>query len=105
MKITEIPFPFPYAQACDCILVVHWILVPLVTSVWVANPIWAAVFTFIQVFILWALNLTAIEIDHPFGKDGNDIAGGFMQKQFNESLRLLVSEDTRRTPMIPVRKR
>ena len=66
-KVAEVPFLFPYAQVCDTILMVHWILVPLVTSVWVTNPAWAAVFTLIQVFVLWALNLTAIEIENPFG--------------------------------------
>ena len=33
----------------------------------------------LQVFILWSLNLIAIEIDEPFGRDTNDIDGDRMQ--------------------------
>merc|ERR1719433_1906269 len=32
MKISYIPFPFPYAQACDCVLLLHYVLVPIITS-------------------------------------------------------------------------
>merc|ERR1719291_536486 len=49
MKISYVPFPFPYAQTCDCLLVFHWLVVPFVTSQWVSNWFWAGLFVFIQV--------------------------------------------------------
>mmetsp|Transcript_39521 Transcript_39521/g.92964 ORF Transcript_39521/g.92964 Transcript_39521/m.92964 type:complete len:583 (+) Transcript_39521:142-1890(+) len=100
MKISHIPFPFPYAQSCDCLLVFHWILVPLVTSQWVTHPFWAAIFTFVQVFILWTLNLIAIEIDNPFGRDKNDIDASRMQEEINQHLKMLLLPSTERTPKL-----
>merc|ERR1711879_577484 len=44
MKISTVPFPFPYAQTCDCLLLMHWFIVPFVVSQWVQNPWWAGIF-------------------------------------------------------------
>merc|ERR1712232_1318293 len=104
LKIAEIPYPFPYAQVCDCVLLAHWILTPIVTAVWVSHPVWAGVFSFVQVFILWSLNLTAIEIENPYGRDANDISGEHLQKQFNKELMLLVQPETERTPKMSRRR-
>lgn len=103
LKITYIPFPFPYAQTCDCLLVLHWIVVPFVTSQWVSWPSWAFIFVFIQVFILWSLNFIAVEIENPFGTDSNDLAGSDMQIEMNRNLILLLHQDTIRTPRLAQR--
>lgn len=100
MKISYIPFPFPYAQTCDFLLLLHWIIVPFVVSQWVTEPGWAAVFSFIQVFILWALNFIAVELENPFGLDANDIDGWHMQEEMNEHLLLLMSPTTKATPTL-----
>jgi len=105
MKISHIPFPFPYAQSCDLLLVFHWVLVPFVTSQWVSNPFWAAIFTFVQVFILWSLNLIAIQIDNPFGHDSNDINAGEMQDEINRHLQMLLEPTTERTPRLTRKSR
>lgn len=97
MKISDVPFPFPYAQTCDCLLLLHWVMVPFVVSQWVTRPWFAALFCFIQVFTLWTLNLIAVELENPFGSDANDIDGYYMQSRFNNSLRLLVKIE--RMPM------
>jgi hypothetical protein len=99
-KICEVPFPFPYAQVCDLILIAHWVLTPVVTSVWSTNLVWSAVLCFIQIFVLWSLNLTAIEIDNPFGKDPNDLPGQAMQREFNLQLRFGISPKVKRTPRL-----
>jgi hypothetical protein len=99
-KITYIQFPFPYAQICDCLLVMHWLIVPLVTSQWTTNPIWAGVFCFIQVFILWSLNMIAAEIEDPFGTDPNDLDGDRMQAEMNMHLRLLLDQRSNRLPKL-----
>mmetsp|Transcript_23361 Transcript_23361/g.53869 ORF Transcript_23361/g.53869 Transcript_23361/m.53869 type:complete len:645 (+) Transcript_23361:102-2036(+) len=99
-KISTIPFPFPYAQTCDCLLVIHWIVVPFVTSAWVMKPYWAGIFAFVQVFILWALNFIATEIENPFGQDPNDISGCQMQDEMNKQLLLLLYPSTQRVPQL-----
>jgi len=100
MKIAYIPIPFPYAQTCDLLLIMHSLIVPVVTSQWVTNYIWAAIFTLIQVLVLWSLNLVACEIENPFGKDANDMDGQRMQEEMNRHLLLLVAESTERTPRL-----
>mmetsp|Transcript_24050 Transcript_24050/g.56859 ORF Transcript_24050/g.56859 Transcript_24050/m.56859 type:complete len:583 (+) Transcript_24050:141-1889(+) len=91
-KIAHIPFPFPYAQTCDALLFLHWIITPLVTAQWASNAWAAGVFGFVQVFILWSLNNIAVEIEHPFGSDANDLDASEMQMEMNMNL-LLVLDD------------
>mmetsp|Transcript_29860 Transcript_29860/g.69457 ORF Transcript_29860/g.69457 Transcript_29860/m.69457 type:complete len:586 (-) Transcript_29860:77-1834(-) len=100
MKISYIPLPFPYAQACDCLLALHWLVVPFVVSQWVTSAAWAFIFVIIQVFILWALNFIAIEIENPFGSDPNDIDGARMQEELNHRLLMLMQNDAGRTPWL-----
>jgi len=66
VKISSIPFPFPYAQTCDLLLMIHWLMMPIVMAQWTAQPVWAFVFAFVQVLILWALNFIATEMENPF---------------------------------------
>jgi len=98
MKLSNIPFPFPYAQTADALLVMHWFLVPFVVSQWVQNPWWAFIFSFMQIFTFWTLNLIAVELENPFGTDTNDIDSMGMQLEMNEHLRMLLKEETRATP-------
>merc|ERR1712232_954763 len=98
IKISFVPFPFPYAQTCDCLLVLHWLAAPFVVSQWVTQPAWAFIFVFIQVFILWSLNFIAVEIENPFGTDANDLDGRHMQVEMNNHLLMLLQPETIRTP-------
>merc|ERR1719362_2843209 len=75
-------------------------IVPIITSQWVTNSVWAAVFTLIQVLVLWSLNLVALEIENPFGKDANDMDGKKMQEEMNQHLMLLLKPSTERTPRL-----
>lgn len=100
LQIACIPFPFPYAQTCDCLLAIHWVVSPFVVSLWVHHWLWAAIFTFIQVFVLWALNFIALEIQNPFGQDRNDLDGHQMQIEMNRQLLLLLSPEGLRTPSL-----
>ncbi|CAK0837086.1 unnamed protein product [Prorocentrum cordatum] len=100
LKISTIPFPFPYAQTCELMLWMHWMMVPFIVCQWV--DIWwlAGMFAFIQVFCFWIINMISIEIEHPFGSDPNDIDALQMQKMMNCHLRLLVKDSTKRTPTL-----
>jgi len=99
-RISYIPFPFPYAQTCECLLMLHWLCTPLVVSQYVTSPWWGALFSFLQVFVYWSLNAIAIQIENPFGQDANDIDAAAMQEEFNRSLRLLLHPATGRTPTL-----
>jgi len=96
-KIAYIPIPFPYAQTCDWLLLMNTVMVPIVTSQWVTNELWAVVFTIMHVSVLWSLNLVALEIENPFGRDANDMDGRRMQDEINRHLVLLLQPGTERT--------
>lgn len=100
MKISTIPFPHPYAQTCDILLLMHWLGTPFVTSGWVSSPWWGAIFAFTQVFVYWCLNLIATEIENPFGRDPNDIDGEVLQMEMNRNLLLLLQPSTKRIPLL-----
>eukprot|EP00927_Polykrikos_kofoidii_P022092 TRINITY_DN20703_c0_g1_i1.p1 TRINITY_DN20703_c0_g1~~TRINITY_DN20703_c0_g1_i1.p1 ORF type:complete len:609 (+),score=80.01 TRINITY_DN20703_c0_g1_i1:86-1912(+) len=98
LLISQIPFPFPYAQACDCLLVIHWLLTPFITAQWTPGVYLAAMFAFVQVFMLWTLTNIAVEIEHPFGLDSNDLDAPAMQEAMNQQLMLLVQKGSDRVP-------
>mmetsp|Transcript_17007 Transcript_17007/g.53448 ORF Transcript_17007/g.53448 Transcript_17007/m.53448 type:complete len:505 (+) Transcript_17007:147-1661(+) len=98
VKLSFVPFPFPYAQNCDLLLVLHWCLAPFVFTQWVPHPAWAFLFVFIQVFVLWSLNYIAVEIENPYGHDDNDLDGNDMQREMNRRLLLLLRPSASRAP-------
>lgn len=100
MKIAKVPFPFPYAQTTVTLLLMHWTLTPIVMVQWTRNAFAAAVFTFVQVFILWSLNAIATGIEKPFGGQANDIDPYIMQQKMNAHLLLLLDPKTMRTPTL-----
>jgi len=100
VKITEIPFPFPYTQACAVLLVLHWLVAPIVSPQW-CKTIWATMFfVCLQVFILWSLKAIAFEIEVPFGTDANDVNGEGLQQEMNNHLLLLLDASERSTPVV-----
>merc|ERR1712032_37665 len=97
-QISTVPFPFPYAQTCDALLFMHWVITPFVSCQWSANSPCAAVFSFVQVFILWSLNNIAVEIEHPFGDDDNDLDAAHHQAHMNHNLLLLLHPFANKCP-------
>jgi hypothetical protein len=100
VRITQVPFPFPYTQTCDILLVMHWIAAPMVTPQWCKAVFWTGFFVTLQVFILWALNSIASEIENPFGSDANDLDGECMQEEMNAHLLLLVDAGEVKVPRL-----
>eukprot|EP00747_Dinoflagellata_sp_TGD_P187831 gnl/TRDRNA2_/TRDRNA2_45912_c0_seq2.p1 gnl/TRDRNA2_/TRDRNA2_45912_c0~~gnl/TRDRNA2_/TRDRNA2_45912_c0_seq2.p1 ORF type:complete len:375 (+),score=67.64 gnl/TRDRNA2_/TRDRNA2_45912_c0_seq2:130-1254(+) len=100
LMITNVPFPFPFAQVAEILLIFHWVLTPFVLPLWTEQWYFTSTFTFIQVFILWSLNFIAKEIEDPFGDDYNDLELCEFQKEFNEHLLLLLDPRTLDTPVL-----
>lgn len=99
-QISEVAFPFPYAQMTILLLVVHWCLTPAVSLLVSTTYYGSAVFVFVATFGLWALNFIAAEIEQPFGDDENDLPARSMQRNMNRSLFLLLERSVRRVPQI-----
>jgi len=90
--INEIPVPFPYDQVIQSMLVVQTFLFPVVSSLFIANPVWAAVMNYIVVSAFWQLIYIAREIDHPFGDDPNDLNIAELQADLNSALLTMIKD-------------
>jgi len=100
MRLATTPFPFAYGQTCDGLMVLHWLVAPIVTSQWATHAIWAALFSFIQVFVLSMLTRIATQLANPFGNDTNDIDGRVMQEEMNEFLTMVREGGPERAPKL-----
>mmetsp|Transcript_122787 Transcript_122787/g.352646 ORF Transcript_122787/g.352646 Transcript_122787/m.352646 type:complete len:611 (-) Transcript_122787:19-1851(-) len=100
MRLATTPFPAAYSQTCDGLLIMHWFVAPLVTSQWATHAVWAALFTFIQVFVLHILNRIAGDLANPFGSDANDVDGHALQEDMNKFLLLLCLPAAQRPPRL-----
>lgn len=103
IRVSSIPFPFPYAQACDLLLFSYSVLAPMLAAAWVNEISWTFVFTFTQVFILWCLNFISEEVENPFGADPNDLDFYGLQQEMNKHLLLLSKASTMRLPQLTAR--
>lgn len=102
LKIRMIPFPFPYAQLCDGMLVLHGMLTPFIVSQWVTSASACMIFCFVTVFTLWSLNGIAVEIENPFGRDENDLDGKMMQSEMNNNLALMAQPSALVVPTLTI---
>lgn len=91
LKISMLPFPFPYSQATLVLLILHWLITPMMICTWTSNASMAALFSFLIVFIFWGLYGIATELENPFGDDPNDLDALEVMRHFNEKLRLLTT--------------
>jgi len=97
VKLSRVPFPVSYTQITLWLLMIHWFLCPLVVLGWSKRPSLAFVFTFILIFVFWALFLTSQELEDPFGDDESDVDMKSMQRYSNTCLRMLLSPGSQRT--------
>eukprot|EP00930_Biecheleria_cincta_P083301 TRINITY_DN7289_c1_g1_i1.p1 TRINITY_DN7289_c1_g1~~TRINITY_DN7289_c1_g1_i1.p1 ORF type:complete len:554 (-),score=50.60 TRINITY_DN7289_c1_g1_i1:156-1817(-) len=93
-NISEIPFPFPYAQMVAVMLVVHWLVTPTLAVVYLDSTIWAGVICFLLTGAMWSLIYIAQEIDQPFGDDANDLPVRDMMDDFNRALLDMLHENS-----------
>lgn len=105
MKYTEVPIPFPYIACSDILLLIHWVVTPIVISSWIPELVWAALFTFVMVFVVWSLHFIAGELENPFGCDVNDLHMEEIQRGVNSSLILLLENNSRQAPHLCVNTR
>lgn len=89
-RLNEVPIPFPYDQVIQLMMVIQTLVFPVVSSIWISSPAWAAAMCLMVVCTFWQLVYIAREIDHPFGDDANDLDIAVLQKDLNESLLTLM---------------
>jgi len=101
MKISLVPFPFPYAQTTLFLLICHWVITPVMVCTWTAQPILAFLFSLLVVLIFWGLYAIATELENPFGDDPNDLDAVEVQCEMNSRLLMLVvSDEVKKSPKL-----
>jgi len=101
-NVAEVQLPFPYSQLVAGLIVLHTILTPIVAG-YVINSWWnSAMLTFFVMQSIWCLQITAIEIDQPFGQDPNDLPVVDMMNDFNRHLVLFLQPSVAQPPVYTV---
>lgn len=98
-KLTDILFPFPYAQMVTTMLLIATVFTPVIAGTVISNTMWAACLTFVWVFSFWSINYIAAEIELPFGDDANDLPVAELQRHMNKSLMLLLYPQAQQPPV------
>jgi len=94
-KLSQIPFPFPYAATIELILIIHAVITPMVMmNLLTADN--ASENTFlpipsvgIVIFFLWSLHFTAGELENPYDGDKNDLDLHGLQGDLNKKLQAI----------------
>lgn len=97
-KIADFPFPFPYAQTSVVMLMLHWCLCPVVSTM-LLEKYTAAGICFAVVFFLWCINYIALCLEQPFGSDDNDLPMEQMQADWNKSIGTLLAKRAQQPPI------
>lgn len=97
-KITDILFPFPFAQMVTIMLIVFSVVTPIVNSSVIDSLAWNCILTFVSVFLFWSINYIAAEIEMPFGEDLNDLPIPDLQMGMNTALAVLLDKRSQRVP-------
>jgi len=98
-KLTDVPFPFQFAQMVVIMLAFFSTLpVPLICAIGVRNAPKAGIYTFLIVFVFWSVHYIAVEIEHPFGEDANDLPLEVLNRRFNKVLLRLLETKAQTVP-------
>merc|ERR1712232_1424850 len=101
-KIADFPFPFPYAQASMVMLLLHWALTPISCSMMFKTmqlkPFIASLLSLLIIFFVWCINFIALQLESPFGDKDNDLPMEQMQRDWNQSLMVLLQKRGHRPP-------
>jgi predicted membrane chloride channel (bestrophin family) len=91
-KIADTRFPFPYAQLIATLLFAHTILTPVMMSCLIPSKVWAPIFTFVPLFVMFSINFIGVELENPFGQDDNDLPLEHFQDEMNKCLMMLLHD-------------
>lgn len=85
-KITDVLFPFPYAQMVSVMLIANAILTPFVLATVMDSVVWCGVLNFLSIMFFSSINYIAAEIEMPFGDDPNDLPLPQLMRSLNTAL-------------------
>eukprot|EP00930_Biecheleria_cincta_P039859 TRINITY_DN27358_c0_g2_i1.p1 TRINITY_DN27358_c0_g2~~TRINITY_DN27358_c0_g2_i1.p1 ORF type:complete len:478 (-),score=66.08 TRINITY_DN27358_c0_g2_i1:120-1553(-) len=97
-NIADVQFPYPYTQLITWLLFFHTIITPILASLVISVAGWCGLLTFVVLQSLWCLQMTATELDQPFGQDPNDLPVEQHMTNFNLYLLMLLEPLAQRRP-------
>eukprot|EP00928_Gymnodinium_smaydae_P052864 TRINITY_DN369_c1_g2_i1.p1 TRINITY_DN369_c1_g2~~TRINITY_DN369_c1_g2_i1.p1 ORF type:complete len:588 (+),score=135.97 TRINITY_DN369_c1_g2_i1:191-1954(+) len=99
-RVTEVPYPFPYVQTTEVLLIVQMFVAPIVVQSFTSGPFWAFVCSFLAMFTILSLNFIAAELENPFKCSPNVLNMFALQREFNKRLLLLIKSSTNKVPKL-----
>jgi predicted membrane chloride channel (bestrophin family) len=98
-KVTDIPFPFPYAQVQTIMLLIFWVGFPYASAtVMLSSPYLASFATFLTMLVLFCTHYMALEIESPFGFKINNLPLKELMADYNNSLITLLDKRSQIPP-------
>lgn len=88
-KVTDVPFPFPYAQLVMILLSIYCVTVPVIMAAWLEGYWMVCGLTFIAVWSYFAVNEVNRDLEDPFLYDPNDLPLTAFQADLNLRLQSL----------------
>jgi len=87
LKMADIPFPFPFSQLLELLLVTFTMIIPFYTAVFTQGMIATPVLAFFITIGFWSLSEISRELEDPFGDGPNQLPIIDMHERFVELLR------------------
>merc|ERR1719460_303886 len=101
-KINFIPFPFPYSQMMQLLLMLQAVVQPFISG-YAYHKWWvSAGNTFFVILLSWCIHFISVEIEMPFGDDANDLPLGELVASLNDSLINLLEEKSGSVPLMHI---
>eukprot|EP00931_Biecheleriopsis_adriatica_P050254 TRINITY_DN29088_c0_g1_i1.p1 TRINITY_DN29088_c0_g1~~TRINITY_DN29088_c0_g1_i1.p1 ORF type:complete len:499 (+),score=76.22 TRINITY_DN29088_c0_g1_i1:63-1559(+) len=91
-KISDIPFPFPWAQMLSTMMILTSLITPFVLATTTSSLAWCVLLNFVSVMSLSAIHYVAAELEMPFGDDLNDLPLRALQESLNTALIQLLDD-------------
>mmetsp|Transcript_95261 Transcript_95261/g.307498 ORF Transcript_95261/g.307498 Transcript_95261/m.307498 type:complete len:527 (-) Transcript_95261:78-1658(-) len=86
-KMADIPFPFPFSQLLEWLLLAFTFTVPLYTAIFTGGLIATPVLAFVVAVAFWSLTEISRELENPFADGPNQLPVIDMHERFVEVLR------------------
>jgi len=86
VKISDIPFPFPFAQLQSVLVLAFAAFIPVYMCVFTQSYYVGPILSFLLFQSLWCINQVSLQLENPFGTDLNDVSLNYLHTRFMEAL-------------------
>jgi len=87
VKMADFPFPFPFAQLLEWLLVAYTVVIPLFATVFTDSVVIGPFLSFLATLTYWTLTSISRELENPFADGPNQVPVIDMHERFVDMLR------------------